>query len=138
MYDKYIIFPEAIFAFKISHAFVKYGGLIDQTSYYDMSLCLVWKCIPKKSNYIWGIFPKNSVINNDKALTWEHFQDMEVLWRSWINAYFCCLICRLPKQALDLLDLMLNIDPSQRISSEMALLHPFLADVKPDKINISV
>lgn len=43
----------------------------------------------------------------------------------------------LPKHALDLLDHMLYMDPSKRISSEDALRHPFLADVKPDKINIT-
>ena len=44
---------------------------------------------------------------------------------------------RLPKHALDLLDLMLAMDPCKRISAEGALQHPFLADVKPDKINIT-
>ncbi|XP_031556773.1 cyclin-dependent kinase 12-like [Actinia tenebrosa] len=40
----------------------------------------------------------------------------------------------LPVDALDLFDKMLTLDPSQRISAEEALEHPFLKDLDPSKI----
>lgn len=41
---------------------------------------------------------------------------------------------RLPKSALDLLDEMLILDPSRRISCKDALKHPFLRDIDPDNV----
>lgn len=40
----------------------------------------------------------------------------------------------LPKEALDLLDQMLTLDPSKRISCENALQHEFLRDINPNEI----
>ncbi|EDO28453.1 predicted protein, partial [Nematostella vectensis] len=40
----------------------------------------------------------------------------------------------LPEDALDLFDAMLTLDPSQRITAEKALEHPFLTDVNPHNI----
>ena len=41
----------------------------------------------------------------------------------------------LPKDALDLLDKMLTLDPSRRISSEETLVHPFLKNVDPQLVS---
>jgi len=40
----------------------------------------------------------------------------------------------LPQDALDLLDQMLTIDPSKRISCEKALQHEFLHNIIPESI----
>ena len=47
-----------------------------------------------------------------------------------------CLSCcsSLPADALDLLDCMLTLDPSKRITSAHALEHPFLKDVDVKQI----
>lgn len=41
----------------------------------------------------------------------------------------------LPKNALDLLDRMLTLDPSRRISSEETLMHPFLKNIDPQLVS---
>lgn len=40
----------------------------------------------------------------------------------------------IPETPLDLLDKLLTIDPSKRLSSEEALQHPFLCDVNKDNM----
>jgi len=46
-------------------------------------------------------------------------------------AVFCCRV--IPEPALELMDKMLALDPSKRISAEESLKHPFL-DINPDGI----
>lgn len=40
----------------------------------------------------------------------------------------------MPKTALDLLDQMLELDPSKRISAQAAIESPFLKDINPEDI----
>ena len=44
------------------------------------------------------------------------------------------LLLSLPKEALDLLDRMLTMDPSRRASCEDALKHEFLRDIIPENV----
>ena len=51
-------------------------------------------------------------------------------------SYIClCFFLSLPKHALDLMDAMLDLDPSKRIAADAALDGPWLKNVKPEDIS---
>jgi serine/threonine protein kinase len=55
---------------------------------------------------------------------------------SCVNANSLAVVClfSLPKVALDVLDGMLALDPSRRLSAKAVLDSPWLKDVNPDLI----